>query len=344
MDVLAILREVAEERDIDGRIASAMAEAARLLGGGDFEVERRLLRDIEAGPGAVRDACRHVFESGGKRIRPAICLLAHQALGGGSDLPVDLAAACEFLHNATLLHDDVIDEGDVRRGRPAARVVWSNAVSILGGDFLLVQCVRIVGARGQRFHGSFVDTLERLVAGEVTQLARRGSVSATEEDYFRICEGKTGSLFAWAAGSGAMAAGAGEADCGRMGEFGRHVGLAFQLVDDILDFCADEDRLGKNLLADIGQGKLTLPVIDAARGSDSLRRLLGELAGGGETETLAAAVAAEVRASGALERTRERAAGHTERALTALGGIGGGRQPVLRALAELARALLERGA
>jgi octaprenyl-diphosphate synthase len=344
MDVLAILREVAEERAIDGRTALAMAEAVRLLDGGDLEVERRLLASVDGGPGAVRDASRRMLESGGKRIRPAICLLAHQALGGGSELPVDLAVACELLHNATLLHDDVIDEGDLRRGLPAARVVWSNAVSILSGDHLLVQCVRIVGARGQPFIVPFVETLERLVAGEATQLARRGSVSTTVEDYFRICEGKTASLFSWAAGSGAMAAGAVGDDCRQVGEFGWNVGLAFQLIDDVLDFCADEDRLGKSLLADIGQGKLTLPVIDAARSSLALRGMLAELARGGDLMPLVTEVAAEVHASGALGRARERAAEHTGRAVAALGGIRGGCEPVLAALAELARALLERDA
>ncbi|MFO8071999.1 MAG: polyprenyl synthetase family protein [Polyangia bacterium] len=347
MDALAKLREISGDRDVDERVADTIAAAESLVGeDGDLELERRLVESVASAPGGLDEVCRHLIDAGGKRIRPVICLLAFRTVRGDPPLPLDLAVCCELLHNATLLHDDVIDEGDTRRGRPACRAVWSNAISILGGDFLLMRCVELVSERGKRFMDPFVETIRRLVEGEITQLGLRGSIATSEEQYFRIVEGKTASLFGWSALSGAMAAGAAGAACEAIGEFGRRVGVAFQLVDDALDLTADSAHTGKTLLADIGQGKLTLPVILAAEESPELRRLLAELVDGGDAPAIAREVSRRVDESGALAEVRDRAARQTGLALDALERLrrlDGCRPLMVEMLSEMSRRLLDRG-
>jgi octaprenyl-diphosphate synthase len=343
MDALAKLSAISEKHCLNGAIAEALADTAALLGDGLEALERALGDDFPDAPGDVREACRYVLDAGGKRIRPAICLLAFRAARGAAEaLPIDLAASCELLHNATLLHDDVIDEGDIRRGRPAVRVVFGNAISVLGGDYLLMRCVETVAAAGPGFMPEFVSTLRRLVEGEVTQLELRGSVATTRAQYFQIVEGKTASLFRWAACSGALAAGADAALCAALGDFGWHVGVAFQLVDDVLDFSAEPGALGKSLHADIREGKMTLPLITAAAGSPALRARLEELISGGDPTALSPRIADEVRRAGALEATRREAAAHTGRALEALRRTAGGDAGVVDSLCTLAEALLRR--
>jgi len=341
MDALEKLRAISEKHCLDGAIAEAMTDTAALLGNGLEALERALSDGFPDAPGGVREACRYVLDAGGKRIRPAICLLAFRAARGAPDaLPIDLATACELLHNATLLHDDVIDEGDVRRGRPAVRVVFGNAVSILGGDYLLMRCVETVAAAGPGFMPQFVATLRRLVEGEVTQLELRGSLATTREQYFHIVEGKTASLFRWAAFSGALSAGAGEELCAALGDFGWHVGVAFQLVDDVLDFSAEPDALGKSLHTDIREGKMTLPLITAAASNPALRGALAEMISGAEPGALALRIAKEVRLAGALEAAHGEAADHTARAIEALRRTGAGDGKVIGSLCALAEALL----
>jgi octaprenyl-diphosphate synthase len=344
MDAIGILQQVSRRHGVDGRIADAMADAARLLGDGVDQMEARLLESTSAAPVDVQKVCRHILEAGGKRIRPAICLLSHRAVGGGDPLPVDLAVSCELLHNATLLHDDVIDEGDVRRGRPAARIVYGNAISILGGDYLLMRTVETVAARGPQFMKEYVETLRLLVEGEVIQLGLRGSIETTAEQYFGIIEGKTASLFRWASFCGALAAEADAQTCEGMARFGWHVGIAFQLIDDVLDLTADATRLGKSLLADIAQGKMTLPVILASAREEGLRPLLETLVAGEEPAAIAEQIAAIVTGSGAPAEVRGLATEHTDKALAAIGEVRGENREVVDLLADLARALLERDA
>jgi octaprenyl-diphosphate synthase len=343
MDALGILQEVSKRHGVDGRIADAMADAARLLGDGVDQMETRLLDSTRAAPIEVQRVSRHILEAGGKRIRPAICLLSYRAVGGEPPLPVELAVSCELLHNATLLHDDVIDEGDVRRGRPAARIAFGNAISILAGDYLLMRTVETVADHGPAFMREYVETLRLLVEGEVIQLGLRGSIETTAEQYFRIIEGKTASLFRWASYCGALAAEADEQACQWMARFGWHVGIAFQLIDDLLDLTADASRLGKSLLADIAQGKMTLPVILGSAREPKLAPLLMALVDGDEEPSRAAARIAEVvGGSGALDLVRKEASEHTDKALAALGAVPGENREVLDLLADLSRALLER--
>ncbi|MDD5306978.1 MAG: polyprenyl synthetase family protein [Deltaproteobacteria bacterium] len=309
---------------------------------GPVDLERHLVDSCLAAPGRVKDACRHILDAPGKRIRPVVCMLAYKAMRGQGRAPADLAVACELLHNATLLHDDVIDEGDVRRGRPAARVVYGNAISVLGGDYLLMKTVEIVSARGPRMMAELVATLRELVDGEVTQLGQRGSAETSTAEYFRIIEGKTASLFRFAAASGALAAGADAGACERIGLYGWHIGVAFQVIDDVLDMTATPEVLGKTLLSDIGEGKMTLPVILAARESPLVKPLLDRLAAGDDAAEIAPRIAALVAGTGAIEAARAVASEHTGKALVAIDGVPGAVLEIARVLKELAGALLGR--
>jgi len=342
MDTLAILREVTRKHGIKGRIAEIMRETFAILGDGAADLEGTLRASGEGAPGDVESVCAHILGAGGKRIRPAMCLLAYRACRGLDPLPIALAVSCELLHNASLLHDDVIDEGEVRRGRPSVRVVHGNALSVLGGDYLLMKCVETVSLARPGLMPDFVDTLRLLVEGEVVQLGLRGSIRTDERSYYRIIEGKTASLFAWASLSGAHAAAAEAGTMAAFRRFGWHVGVAFQLIDDVLDFSADADALGKGLLADIGEGKITLPVIFAAQRAGELDGLLRRLVEAEDPSDTAATIARCVTQTDALERVRGQAARHTALAADAIRDADGCDRRVADHLVSLAEALLLR--
>lgn len=341
---LPILEHLANRDRVGGRISDAILDANRVLDGSVEDLERGLDRVLSVGaPGRLDKVVRYALEVGGKRIRPVLCLLSHRAAAGRGEPPLELAAVCELLHNATLLHDDVVDEGELRRGREAARVVFGNALSVLAGDYLLVRAVDAVTRLLPARLSDLVETMDRLVRGELVQLEHRGSVHTTREDYFAIVEGKTASLFRFAALCGAASAGAGDETVARLAEFGWHVGICFQIVDDILDFCADPSVLGKNLLADISEGKLTLPVILARDCQSRLRELLVQ-GPGTDPGTFAAEVAYAVRQSDALDAARDIASLHTRSAIEALSHCPGLMPEVERILVSVAESLLVRGA
>ena len=342
MDALVTLGEIAKKHGLDGPMAEVMARSSELLGQGLTEMENALLGSLDGASKNVSEVCGHIIEAGGKRIRPVICMLSYRAARGADLLPLDLAMSCELLHNSTLLHDDVIDEGDVRRGRPSARVAYGNALSILGGDYLLMRCVEIVAQSGSRYMPPFVETLRMLVEGEVVQLRLRGSVNTTEKEYLEIIEGKTASLFRWAANAGAMAADADKKTCEALGLFGRNVGMAFQLIDDVLDLSADAQALGKDLLADIGEGKMTLPVILAAERCDDLKPMLAELAAGGDAKEIVPGIIEFVDSSNAIEDVKALAAEHHQKGIEALAGITNPNIEIIDVLTELSSALILR--
>lgn len=345
MDSIRVLREVSEQDGVESRIADVLQEAIHLVGEDLQFLEEDLLAACRNAPGKLSEICCHIVESGGKHIRPILCLLSFKACGGTGPLPIDLAATCELLHNATLLHDDVIDEGDSRRGRPSARMRFSNALSVLGGDYLLVKTVEKVASRDAIFMKHYLWTMEQIVGGELVQLLRRGSIDTTEEEYFKIIEGKTASLFRWSVLSGALAAGADEADCNTVAEFGRSVGMAFQLMDDILDFTADPKILGKSLLADIREGKMTLPVILAARKSSEIKPLLHKLSETDDPHRRQAAavrISEVVRSLGTADTVKSIAVKHTEAGLKALPTLRTADKNVVRVIEDLAAALLRR--
>ena len=211
--------------------AQAALQEVPLLADELVALELELTRATEDAEETLRAAARHLVGSGGKRIRPTVTLLACGACSGTLRSAVPFACAAELTHSATLLHDDVIDDGPTRRGQPASRVLWGNAVSVLSGDWLLTRALEIVAAEPARSAAlpALLATMRRLVEGEVLQLSLRGSFEATEQDYFDVVRGKTASLFGWSAAAGAWAAGMRGEVPDALAEFGEEIGMAFQL-------------------------------------------------------------------------------------------------------------------
>ncbi|HTP28115.1 MAG TPA: polyprenyl synthetase family protein, partial [Anaeromyxobacteraceae bacterium] len=301
--------------------AQAALQEVPLLEGELRSLEQELTRATEDAERTLRAAARHLVHSGGKRIRPMLTLLACGACRGELKAAVPLACAAELTHSATLLHDDVIDDGPTRRGQPASRVLWGNAVSVLSGDWLLTRALEIVAAEPARSAAlpGLLATMRRLVEGEVLQLSLRGSFQATEQDYFDVVRGKTASLFGWCAAAGAWAAGMRGDVPEALAEFGEGVGMAFQLVDDALDYSAEPELLGKRLAQDFMEGKATLPLIRAFLGEGQLRhRLTALVEGNDEGTAVAIEVIRAVKRTGGIETSRAFAREHTAGALKCL--------------------------
>jgi octaprenyl-diphosphate synthase len=306
-------------------------------------LEQELTRATEDAEETLRAAARHLVGSGGKRIRPTVTLLACGACNGTLRSAVPFACAAELTHSATLLHDDVIDDGPMRRGQPASRVLWGNAVSVLSGDWLLTRALEIVAAEPARSAAlpALLATMRRLVEGEVLQLSLRGSFETTEQDYFDVVRGKTASLFGWSAAAGAWAAGLRGDVPDALAQFGEEIGMAFQLVDDALDYAADPELLGKRLGQDFAEGKATLPLIRAFQREAALRQQLSALVdGNADPSEVAVDVLEAVRRTGGVDAARALAREHTARGMKARERIPDG--PHRRAIAEAARSLTER--
>ena len=215
----------------------------------------------------------HLIESGGKRLRPMLTIACAQMCGYEGDGHIKLAAAVEFMHTATLLHDDVVDESAMRRGKPAARKIWGNQASVLVGDYLLGQAFRMMVDVGSLDSLSVLADAASIIAeGEVWQLAAAKNVATTEDDYMAVIKAKTAALFSAAAEVGPIIGNADASERAAMKSFGVNLGLAFQLVDDALDYGGSSSDLGKSVGDDFREGKVTLPVILAyRRGSDEDR-------------------------------------------------------------------------
>jgi octaprenyl-diphosphate synthase len=275
-----------------------------------------LERSAEA-PNLAERAARHLLRQKGKRLRPVCTHLGARLSGMACDARVHhLAVASELVHAATLLHDDVIDEGNERRGAPTARVVYGNSASILAGDYLLIEALeRVRHAGGGAALASLLATIGQMVAAEALQLEQRGQFIPDRDVYYSIIEGKTASLFRWALAALAEP----------LGRMGTELGLAFQLVDDALDLEGAPEEIGKDLFADLAQGKLTYPLIAACEAEPSIARAIREIARDSAAGVLEARQAgllvARLRAAGALEKTRELADRHKTRALEALADL-----------------------
>ncbi|MDP8998724.1 MAG: polyprenyl synthetase family protein [Myxococcota bacterium] len=314
---VAILRDAATVERAGPRAAERIAQAHALLGEDMAAVERELTSVAREGPSPAIDSARHLLEAGGKRVRPLTVLLSSACFGPVPAAARDLAVVAELIHLATLLHDDVIDDGQERRGYPAPRRVWGNAVSVLAGDLLLTHALERTAARAPNgVLAELFGTLRRLVDGEVLQLRGRTRLDMREDVYLRIVDDKTASLFGWAARAGAYAAGASMQAVQALGEFGAHVGVAFQLIDDVLDYDGDPHTTGKAILVDLVEGKLTLPLIRTVAGRRDLAVDV-EAARAGDG-VAAVRVAEAVRASGACTSVRALAREETVRAIEAL--------------------------
>ena len=248
-------------------------------------------------------------------------LLASACFGPVPRVARAMAVVAELVHAATLLHDDVIDDSDERRGRPASRRVWGNAVSVLAGDLLLTHALERTIEAAPALLPDLVATLRRLVDGEIVQLRGRTCLDLSEETYFTVVRAKTSSLFTWAARAGAHVGATGDA-VDALGEYGTHLGIAFQLVDDALDYSGDRASMGKSLFGDLREGKVTLPLVRAIAARPAL-------AGDVEPTRAGDEVAAKRLLSGVLEsracdEVRAFARAETDRALAALSRVPGG--------------------
>jgi octaprenyl-diphosphate synthase len=236
-------------------------------------VNRIILDRARSNVDLIPELARHLIDSGGKRLRPMLTLATAKLCGYAGDGHVRLAASVEFMHTATLLHDDVVDESDVRRGKTAARLLWGNEASVLVGDFLLGQAFKMmvdVGSLGALRILS--DAAAVIAEGEVMQLITAKNTETTEDDYLAVIDAKTAALFAAAAEVGAVIAGRPKSEAAGLRSYGRNLGIAFQLVDDALDYSGEQATLGKSVGDDFREGKLTLPVVLCYRRGNEAER------------------------------------------------------------------------
>jgi octaprenyl-diphosphate synthase len=215
----------------------------------------------------ISEIGEYLLNAGGKRIRPAILLLTAKMLGDVSPMAIRLAAVVEFIHNATLVHDDVIDGADTRRGRPSANSHWGNSMTVLAGDWLYMQSFAVaLGEKNLDVLNTLIDITQKMVEGELLQLTLLGKLQITEDQLLDIVERKTAYLFSGCTKLPAIAAGMNHGSAERLAEIGKCLGMAFQLIDDMLDLTSTQDVLGKPVASDLREGKLTLPVFFALSG------------------------------------------------------------------------------
>jgi octaprenyl-diphosphate synthase len=221
----------------------------------------------------IPEVANHLISSGGKRLRPMLTLAAAQMFGYEGEGHIKLATSVEFMHTATLLHDDVVDESGMRRGKKTARMIWGNQASVLVGDFLLGQAFRLMVEVGSLDALDILSTAASIIAeGEVMQLAAAKNLETTEDEHFAVIKAKTAALFSAAAEVGPVIAGASRPARAALRSYGMNLGLAFQLIDDALDYGGSSQDLGKNVGDDFREGKVTLPVILSYRRGTSGER------------------------------------------------------------------------
>ncbi len=236
-------------------------------------VEAELAKHLHPQFGLVAKVAGHILFSGGKRLRPLLMILCARLCGYRGNHDAGYATAFEYLHAATLLHDDLIDGGTLRRGKPAAHTIYGNETAVLTGDFLLARALAVAATTGNLdIVRTLVDITEQMSQGEIDQLDKKGQLSITETEYLEIIRRKTAVLFQGACRIGALIADADPATVEGLSEYGHHLGMAFQITDDLLDYTADVEMLGKKTGADLKEGKLTLPVIHALGRADKQDR------------------------------------------------------------------------
>jgi octaprenyl-diphosphate synthase len=294
---------------------STLAPVADDLGRVDALIRVRLGSDVPL----VSQVAGYIVASGGKRLRPALVLLACGATGFRGDARLQLAAVVEFIHTATLLHDDVVDESRLRRGKPTANAAFGNAASVLVGDFLYSRAFQMmVEADDMRVMQVLADATNTIAGGEVLQLMGSHDPEVDEERYLEVIRRKTAKLFEAAARLGGVLARSPAAVEGGLADYGMHVGTAFQLIDDVLDYSGDAATIGKSLGDDLAEGKPTLPLIYAMRSGNKIQaELIKKAIQDGGREDFPGVLAA-IRECGALEYARaaaEREAGLAQRAL-----------------------------
>lgn len=285
------------------------------------KVEREIGLESMASGTIVSTISQHLNGNGGKRLRPILLLLSAKLVGETNPSCIHLGAVVEMIHTATLVHDDIIDVAETRRGKPSSNVLWGNHTSVLAGDWLYMQAFQIA-LRERNFHvlDILIALTQSMVEGELLQLDRIGRVNVTEADYMELIDRKTAGLFSACARLGAVAGGGSEIQEQKLGEFAWNLGMAFQLIDDVLDFTAREKVLGKPVGGDLREGKVTLPVIYALQTCNSsergvIERVVSERSYSNATFTT---VLSALERSGGIDRARERASAFAEKARAAI--------------------------
>ena len=246
-----------------------MSQQLRDVVADDFKaVNQYVIDQLYSEVELVESIGHYIVEAGGKRMRPLLVLLAAKSCGIQHDKHIPMAAVIEFIHTATLLHDDVVDMSTLRRGRPTVNAEWNNPSSVLVGDFIYSRAFQVLVRIGSlRIMEIIADTTNKIAEGEVLQLLAKSNPESTEADYMRVIENKTAILFKAAAECGAILADADQDTADALGRFGMHIGTAFQLIDDVLDYRGDTEALGKNVGDDLAEGKPTLPLLYAMANS-----------------------------------------------------------------------------
>lgn len=267
MGVVVPLEEGRQKAD------AGLAPLVALVSADMARVNELILSRTHSDVSMIPEVANHLISSGGKRLRPMLTLAAAQMCGFRGEGHIRLAASVEFMHTATLLHDDVVDESEMRRGKRAARMLWGNSASVLVGDFLLGQAFQMMVEVGSLEALDILANAASVIAkGEVMQLAAAKNTATTEDEYLGVIGAKTASLFSAAAEIGPVIAGRGKAERAAFRSYGANLGLAFQLIDDALDYGGNSADLGKHVGDDFREGKITLPVVLAyRRGSDADR-------------------------------------------------------------------------
>lgn len=303
----------------------------------DNLIRARLASDVVL----INQIADHIISAGGKRLRPMLVVLAGQAAGPTTADHHQLAAIIEFIHTSTLLHDDVVDESDLRRGRSTANALWGNAPSVLVGDFLYSRSFQLmVELDRMEVMQILADTTNRIAEGEVLQLLHVHNPDTDEAAYLRVIERKTAVLFAAGTQLGALASGADAATQRKLHDYGMNLGYAFQIADDVLDYTADAADLGKNLGDDLAEGKATLPLIHAIRHSDdAVAARLRDIVQQGDADAMPEVLSA-IHATGGIEYSQRRASEYADAADRALEGLA--ENDAIAALRGLARYAVQR--
>ncbi len=319
-DVLTSLQAVCDSQGL-ADLSAHLADLADLVKW-DMSALEQGIRSVPKGESVVHKSGHHLLQVAGKRLRPMCVVLASRLGHGLNDKTREFGVAVELVHCATLLHDDVVDAGDQRRGVPAARTLYGNAASIFAGDWLLVDALRRVrSADMPDVLTRLLDIIDEMIFAEAIQLENRGKVDARMHTYMRVVEGKTAALFRWAMFAGARAGGLDDAACAALEDYGRHLGVAFQLIDDHLDYAGDVASIGKAPFTDLREGKMTHPVIVALERDPSLRDVLDQIVHASKDDVPEAsriALLNGLHSTGALTSTRELAIAEAETACQAI--------------------------
>lgn len=283
-------------------------------------VNATILEQLNSDVTLINQLGHYIISGGGKRIRPIIAVLAARALCYQGNKHITVAALIEFIHTATLLHDDVVDESDMRRGRATANAAFGNAASVLVGDFIYTRAFQMMTSlKSLRVSALMSEAVNVIAEGEVLQLMNVHDPDITEESYMRVIYSKTARLFEAAAQSSAILSGASEAQEKALQDYGRYLGTAFQLIDDLLDYSAAGSTLGKNAGDDLNEGKPTLPLLHAMHnGNDAQKAMIRDAIEQGNGRHLLEPVLQAMQQCGSLKYTRQRAEEEADKAIAAL--------------------------